>query len=277
MANNLPTEKKTMAISMLCEGNSIRSIERMTSIHRDTIMRLGVRVGEACRDLLDEKMRGLRCERVQVDELWGFIGAKKKTVKAKGLDKDYGDVWVWAAIDADTKLVPSVVVGDRDLPHAMRLMDDLASRLQNRPQISTDALKAYKTAVEYAFGSELDYGSVIKTYSHTDLEEGRRYSPPECMHIERRAVQGDPDMKRVSTSYVEKQNHTVRMHCRRLSRLTNAFSKKRRNFEAAIALHYAYYNFCKRHQTIRCTPAMEAGVMKSQMTVAELVERTDSN
>lgn len=277
MANKLTIEKKTMAVSMLCEGNSIRSIERMTSIHRDTIMRLGVRVGEGCRSIMNELMRDLSCDNIQVDEMWGFIGAKKRTVKAKGLSDEYGDVWVWSAIDADTKLVPSHMVGDRDLPHAMRLMDDLASRLQSRPQISTDALKAYKTAVGYAFGSEVDYGTVIKTYSHTDLEESRRYSPPDCIRIKRRDEQRNPDFEKISTSYVEKQNHTVRMHCRRLSRLTNAFSKKRRNFEAAISLHYAYYNFCKRHQTIRCTPAMEAGVMDSQMSVAELVERSDSN
>lgn len=277
MANKLTIEKKTVAISMLCEGNSIRSIERMTSIHRDTIMRLGVRVGKGCRLIMDELMRDLSCDNIQVDEMWGFIGAKKKTVKAKGLNKDFGDVWVWCAIDADTKLVPSYVVGDRDLPHAMRLMDDLASRLQNRPQISTDALNAYKTAVEYAFGSEVDYGTVIKTYSHTDLEESRRYSPPDCIRIKRRDEQGNPDFKKISTSYVEKQNHTVRMHCRRLSRLTNAFSKKRANFEAAISLHYAYYNLCKRHQTIRCTPAMEAGVTETQWSVLDLVEMADPN
>ncbi len=222
-----------MAVSMLCEGNRVRSIERMTSIHRDAIMRLGVRVGEGCRKLLDESMRGLACSSIQADEMRGFIGAKKKTVAKNKLDPGFGDVWVWSAIDADTKLAPSVVVGDRDLPRAMRLMDDLA--------------------------------------------ESRRYSPPECMHIERRVEAGNPDMKKVSTSYIEKQNHTARMHCRRLSRLTNAFSKKRRNFEAAISLHYAYCNLCERHQTIRCAPAMEAGVMDSQMSVAELVERTDSN
>jgi len=151
-------------------------------------------------------------------------------------------------------------------------MDDLASRLISRPQISSDALAAYQGAIERAFGCEVDYGSVIKTFSHTDLEEQRRYSPPSVLKIKKSAVQGDPDMNLVSTSYVEKQNHTVRMHCRRLSRLTNAFSKKRENFEAAISLHYAYYNFCKRHQTIRCTPAMEAGIEKSQWTVADLVE-----
>lgn len=202
----------------------------------------------------------------------GVIGAKKKTVKLKNLSPEYGDVWVWMALDAETKLVPTFVVGDRDQYHANAFMDDLASRLISRPQISSDALRAYESAVERAFGCEVDYGSVIKTFTHTDLEEQRRYSPPTVLKIKKSAVQGNPDMKLVSTSYIEKQNHTVRMHCRRLSRLTNAFSKKRENFEAAIALHYAYYNLCKRHQTIRCTPAQEAGIEDSRWTVADLVE-----
>jgi len=272
MANKLTFEMKTMAVSMLCEGNSIRAIERMTGVHRDTIMRLGVRMGEGCKELMSDKFTGLNCKLIQVDELWGFIGAKKKTVKQKNLGPEFGDVWTWVALDAETKLVPTIVVGNRDQYHANIFMDDLASRLISRPQISSDALAAYQGAIERAFGCEVDYGSVIKTFSHTDLEEQRRYSPPSVLKIKKSAVQGDPDMNLVSTSYVEKQNHTVRMHCRRLSRLTNAFSKKRENFEAAISLHYAYYNFCKRHQTIRCTPAMEAGIEKSQWTVADLVE-----
>ena len=277
MSNNLPIEKKATVVSLLCEGNSIRSIERITSIHRDTIMRLGVRVGQGCKTLLSGMMRGLTCDDIQVDELWGFIGAKKKTVDRNNLNKDFGDVWVWSAIDANTKLVPCYSIGNRDLMQAMVFMEDLASRLQKRPQISSDALRAYKEAIENAFGSEVDYGTVIKTYSHTDLEESRRYSPPDCLQIKKSIMQGNPDIKRISTSYIEKQNHTTRMHCRRLSRLTNAFSKKRENFDAAVSLHYAYYNLCKRHQTIRCTPAMEAGVQKSQWSVIDLVEATDSN
>jgi len=272
MANKLNFDKKTMAVSMLCEGNSIRSIERMTGVHRDTVMRLGVRMGEGCKALLDDKMQNLNCASVQVDEMWGFIGAKQKTANANNMGPGFGDVWTWIAVDADTKLVPSFAVGDRDQYHANNFIQDLADRLQNRPQISSDALAAYTDAVERAFGCEVDYGTVIKTFTHTDLAETRRYSPPEVLKIKKEKVQGNPDMKKVSTSYVEKQNHTVRMHCRRLSRLTNAFSKKRENFEAAIALHFAYYNLCKIHSTVRCTPAMEAGVEKSQWTVANLVE-----
>ena len=272
MANNLSLENKTLAVSMLCEGNSIRSIERMTGTHRDTIMRLGVRVGDACKSLMDDKFHGLNCKLIQVDEMWGFIGAKAKTVKTKKLSAEYGDVWVWVAIDADTKLVPTFAVGGRDQYHANAFMDDLASRLISRPQISSDGLRAYEGAIERAFGSEVDYGSIIKTFSHTALEEERRYSPPTVISVKKEVRQGDPDMDLVSTSFVEKQNHTVRMHCRRLSRLTNAFSKKRANFEAAVALHYAYYNLCKRHTTLRCTPAQEAGIEKSQWTVSELLE-----
>jgi IS1 family transposase len=275
MSNNLPTEKKIMAISMLCEGNSIRSIERMTGVHRDTIMRLGVRVGQGCAAIMDDKMHGLDLPNIQVDELWGFIGAKAKVAKANEMGPDFGDVWVWVALDAGTKLVPCFTIGKRDRYHANAFMGDLASRLVSRPQISSDALAAYKDAIDRAFGSEVDYGTVIKTFTHTDLEATRRYSPPDVLKTEKKAVSGSPDMKLVSTSYVEKQNHTVRMHCRRMSRLTNAFSKKRENFEAAIALHYAYYNFCKRHATIRCTPAMEAGIEKSQWTTADLVEMTE--
>jgi len=275
MANVLPTEKKIMAISMLCEGNSIRSVERMTGIHRDTIMRLGVRMGQGCAEIMDHEMKSLDLPNIQVDEMWGFIGAKQKTAKANSMGADFGDVWVWVALDAGTKLVPSFTVGKRDRYHANMFMGDLASRLTSRPQISSDALSAYTDAIERAFGDGVDYGTVIKTFTHTDLEAARRYSPPDVLKIKKEAVQGNPDMRLVSTSYVEKQNHTVRMHCRRLSRLTNAFSKKRENFDAAIALHYAYYNFCKRHTTLRCTPAMEAGIANSQWTTADLVERIE--
>jgi IS1 family transposase len=274
MANNLPTEKKIMAVSMLCEGNSIRSIERMTGVHRDTIMRLGVRVGQGCAEIMDDKMHGLDLPNIQVDELWGFIGAKQKTAKANYM-VGCGDVWVWVALDAETKLVPCFSTGKRDKMHAVAFMDDLASRITNRPQISSDAFGAYPDAIERAFGDAVDYGTVIKTFTRTDLEATRRYSPPDVLKTEKKAVSGNPDMRLVSTSYVEKQNHTVRMHCRRLSRLTNAFSKKRENFDAAIALHYAYYNFCKLHTTTRCTPAMGAGVADTQWSTADLVEMTE--
>jgi IS1 family transposase len=275
MAYILKTEKKVAVISLLAEGVSIRSIERITNVNRNTIMSLGVRVGNACKAIMDEKMRGLTCKQIQVDEIWGFVGAKQKNANRAGA---FGDVWTFIALDADTKLIPSYIVGKRDGYHAKAFMSDLAGRLTNRVQISSDSLAAYQDATERAFGSEVDYGQVVKTYAVTPLgiaaaPAAIRYSPSEVVSIEKTVVSGMPDVSRICTSHIEKQNHTLRMHCRRLTRLTNAFSKKIENFEAAVALNFAYYNFCKIHGTIRCTPAMEAGIEKSQWTVAELVER----
>jgi IS1 family transposase len=276
MANNLPIEKKILAVHMLCEGSSIRAIERVTQVHRDTIMRLGVRIGEGCKKLMDEKMQGLSIAQVQVDELWGFIGAKAKTAKLKKLPRPAGDIWTWIAIDAETKLVPCFAIGDRSKYMAQCFMDDLATRVNGRVQISSDGLKAYVDAVERAFGSDVDYGTVIKEFSHTDLDSpSTRYSPPDVLKVKKSTVQGNPEFELISTSYVEKQNHTLRMHCRRLTRLTNAFSKKRENFEAAIALHFAYYNFCKTHGTLRMTPAMAAGIMDRHLTVEDLVRMVE--
>lgn len=272
MANNLPAEKKIMAISMLCENASIRAIERMTGVHRDTVMRLGVRVGEGCQKLLDSKMRGLNCERVEVDETWGFIYCKQKTTNAKQFSQDEtGDIWTWIALDADTKLVPCFAIGDRSKYMAQNFIDDLAARVTGRIQITSDALVHYVDAIERAFGIQVDYGTVIKTFGYEELQQ-RRYSPPDVIKIKKASVQGSPEWDKISTSYVEKQNHTVRMHVRRLSRLTNAFSKKRENFEAAVALHFGYYNLVKIHGTIRMTPAMAAGVADSIWNVADLLE-----
>lgn len=275
MANNLDNEKKVLAVSLLAEGSSIRSIERVTGIHRDTVMRLGVRVGEACAKIQDEKMRGLICPQIEVDEMWGFIGKKKKNASALETLDGMGDVWTWIAIDVPSKVIPSFVVGKRDAYHAKVFMDDLAGRITNKPQITSDALAAYPEAIDRAFGAEVHYAQLIKTYAVTNLNKdaASRYSPAEVVKTERTRITGSPVRELVSTSHVEKQNHTVRMHCRRLSRLTNAFSKKLENFRAAIALHFAYYNFCKVHTTIRCTPAMEAGIENSQWTVAQLIER----
>ena len=272
MSYNLPIEKKVLAVSMLAEGSSIRAIERITGVHRDTIMRLGVRVGEDCAKIMDEKMRGLDCRQIEVDEIWGFIGAKRKNAERVGA---YGDVWTFIAIDADSKLIPSYVIGKRDSYHAKAFMDDLSGRVKNRVQISSDALAAYVDAVERGFGSNVDYGQIVKTYAVENLCKGAeiRYSPADIIKVEKKTVSGMPDVTRISTSHVEKQNHTLRMHCRRLTRLTNAFSKKLENFQAAIALNFAYYNFCKSHGAIRMTPAQAAGVESSQWTVAELIER----
>jgi len=238
-------------------------------------MRLGVRMGEGCQRIMDERMRNLPCKVIQVDEIWGFIGMKQKTANQKLKWSVAGDVWTWIALDAETKLVPAFAVGKRTQEMADAFIEDLSMRLSHRVQLSTDGLAAYKGAIEQAFGTEVDYGSIFKTLSHTQVGEQRRYSPPEVVKVEKKIVQGDPDVDLISTSYVEKQNHTLRMHCRRLSRLTNAFSKKLENFKAAIGLHYAYYNFVKVHKTIRCTPAVEAGVTQSAWTVADLVEMVE--
>jgi len=273
MANNLSVDKKIMVTSMLAEGNSIRSIERMTGVHRDTIMRLGVRVGTACAKIMDQKMQGLSCSHLECDEIWGFIGSKRNNAAAAGC---YGDVWTFIALDSESKLIPSFVVGKRDAYHANAFMADLAKRMAKRIQVSTDALKAYPGAIEGAFGCEVDAGVIVKTYSVVNLNKdaASRYSPAEVVKTEKTVLVGNPDPSRISTSHIEKQNHTLRMHCRRLTRLTNAFSKKLENFEAAISLNLCYYNFCKRHGTIRMTPAQAAGVETSQWTVAELVERS---
>jgi IS1 family transposase len=270
--NALPNDKKVMAVSMLCEGSSIRSIERVTGIHRDTIMRLGVRVGTACKKIMDEKMRNIPSAQIQVDEIWGFIGAKRKNAARAGA---YGDVYTFIALDADTKLIPSYVIGKRDMYHARAFMDDLSARLSRRVQLTSDAMAAYPDAVERAFGSEIDFGVLVKTYSVCNLnkEAASRYSPAEVVKTEKTIVQGMPNVNRITTSHVESQNLTLRMHCRRLTRLTNAFSKKLENFEAAVALNFAYYNFCKTHSSLRMTPAQAAGIEASAWTVAELVER----
>jgi len=275
MANILKTEKKVAVISLLAEGSSIRATERITGVNQNTIMSLNRRVGDACAKIMDEKMRGLTCRNVEIDEIWGFVGAKRKNANRVGA---YGDVWTFIALDADTKLIPSFVVGKRDAYHAKMFMDDLASRLSMRVQISSDALKAYPDAFERSFGTDADYGQIVKTYSVSPLGNDAqpaaiRYSPAEVVKVEKTVISGSPDVARITTSHVEKQNHTLRMHCRRLTRLTNAFSKKIENFEAAVALNFAYYNFVKTHKAIRMTPAMAAGVENSHWTVAELVER----
>jgi IS1 family transposase len=273
MANVLDTDKQIAIVGALCEGSSIRSIERITGVHRDTIMRLGVKVGQGCTALMDEKMRDLSCDRLELDEIWGFVGKKEKHVKEG--ESGVGSVWTFCAIDAETKLVPAFRVGHRDAATANAFLADIAGRMAYRVQISTDGLAAYKEAIERSFGADADYGQIIKTYGHEEASHPqRRYSAPEFVSAEKKIVQGNPDFDLISTSYIERLNATTRLHMRRLTRLTLAFSKKRENFEAAVGLHFAYYNFVKRHSTIRCTPAMAAGVAKTFWTVGDLVEAT---
>ena len=271
MANVLSPAKQAAVVAALCEGSSIRAVERMTGVHRDTIMRLAVRVGEACARKMDATMRDLPFSNVELDEIWGFIGKKQKRVtKVDG--PGVGDVWTFVAIDAATKLVPCFAVGKRDAATANGFLTDLSARLRNRVQISTDGLSAYVEAVEQGFGGEVDYAQIVKSYEADGkaYPEGK-YSPPDVTKVEKTPIVGNPDLSKTSTSYVERQNLTMRMHMRRLTRLTNAFSKKLGNFKAAVALHFAYYNFVKRHGTLRMTPAMAAGIAKDSWTVADLV------
>lgn len=270
MANVLNTDKKIAVIGALAEGSSIRSIERITGVHRDTIMRLGVKVGQGCAAVMDSKMRNLPCNRLEMDEIWGFVGKKDRNVRVG--ENAVGSVWTFCAIDAETKLVPAFKVGERSAATAKAFVQDVADRMAYRVQISTDGLTAYVAAMESAFGGDVDYAQIIKTYGREETIDNRRYSAPEFVSSEKKIFVGNPDVRLISTSYIERLNATTRLHMRRLTRLTLAFSKKRENFEAAVALHFTYYNFVKRHSTIRCTPAMAAGVTSGFWSVGDLVE-----
>jgi IS1 family transposase len=272
MANVLKMEKQIAVVSGLAEGMSIRGIERMTGVNQNTIMSLNLRVGHGCARVMDSMMRGLDSKTIQMDEIWGFVGKKQRKVTIDD-SLEVGDIWTFIAVDADSKIVPCYRIGKRDLPTATAFVSDLASRLNNRIQLSSDALNSYPQAVERAFGCAVDYAQLIKVYATTsDVGPQARYSPGEVIDTEKTVITGFPDEAKISTSYVESQNLTLRMHCRRLTRLTNAFSKRIDSFKAAIGLHFAYYNFVKRHTTLRMTPAMAAGVTSSFWSVADLIE-----
>ena len=273
--NRLSLDRRTQAINALVEGNSIRSTERMTGIHRDTIMRLLVEVGFGCEALLDAHMRDLSCRRIQCDEIWTYVAKKQRQVTLDDDRSRVGDFWTFVAIDADTKLVPTYRIGKRDLPTATEFMDDLAGRLANRVQLSSDALRAYVDATERAFGADIDYGQVVKAFEAEPISPGR-YSPPRVVSAERVTIAGSPDPAHISTSFVERQNLTMRMSMRRFTRLTNAFSKKVENLRAAVALHFAHYNFVRIHSKHRVTPAMAAGVSERLWSLADLVEATST-
>jgi IS1 family transposase len=273
MANILSKDKQIAVIGALAEGASIRSIEGMTGTHRDTIMRLGVKIGQGCARVLDHTMHGLSCQQLQFDEIWGFVGKKQRHLSLDD-SLELGDVWTSCAIDADSKLVPAFKVGKRDRMTTDAFICDVAARVEGRVQVSTDGLRTYADAIERVYGADVDYAQVIKTYAHDGSQHPeRKYSAPSIESSEKIHITGNPNMDLVSTSYVERLNATTRLHMRRLNRLTLAFSKKLENFEAAVALHFAYYNFVLRHSTIRCTPAMAAGVERDFWSVGELVER----
>jgi IS1 family transposase len=270
MANVLNLDKQIAIIGQLAEGSSIRSIERITGVHRDTIMRLGVRVGQGCTAMMDRTMRDLSCTRLEMDEIWGFVGKKEAHV-TKEDEVGVGSVWTWCAIDADTKLVPTFHVGKRKRADAIAFCEDVHSRMKNRVQVSTDGFHSYAEAMARSFGPNVDYGQIVKVYGTTAFGE-RKYSTSGVLSAEKIIMNGNPDVDLISTSYVERLNATTRLHMKRLTRLTHAFSKKHENFVAAVGLHFAYYNFVRRHNTLRCTPAMAAGVMPSALTVGDLVE-----
>lgn len=271
--NRIPLARRTQIINCLVEGNSIRSTERMTDTHRDTIFRLLVEVGEGCAKIMDEKMRDLPCKRVQVDEIWSDVGKKQMHLKPGEDRSRLGDMWTFVALDPDTKLVPAYRVGKRTRPHAVAFMTDLSDRLANRVQLSSDALNSYVDAVEQAFGAGVDYGQAVKFYDAELIGPGR-YAPPRVVSQTKHVVAGDPDQAHISTSIVERQNLTMRMSMRRFTRLTNAFSKKVENLQAAVALHFAHYNVVRLHKSLRTTPAMAAGVSDRLWALEELVGET---
>jgi IS1 family transposase len=267
--NKLSREKQVQVIAALVEGNSVNSTVRMTGVHKTTVLKLLARLGTACADYQDRAMRNLKCKRIQCDEIWQFVYAKEKNVPAEMKGKfGVGDVWTWVGLDADSKLVPGWMVGNRDAKSAQMFIDDLRGRLANRVQLTTDGLTVYLTAVENSFGADVDYAQLIKIYGAS--QEEVRYSPAECIGAETKIIQGKPDMKHVSTSYVERQNLTMRMRMRRFTRLTNGFSKKVENHAYALALFYMHYNFARIHQSLRVTPAMEAGITDHVWSIEEI-------
>lgn len=272
MANRLSTADRVAVVGALVEGNSIRSTVRLTGVAKNTVTKLLVALAAACSKYQDKTLRNLPCKRVQCDEIWSFCYAKKKNVTEaiSQAHPDAGDVWTWTALDSDSKLIVSYLVGGRDLFTAREFMRDVAYRLANRVQLTTDGHKPYLAAVDYAFGTEIDYAQLVKYYGE-DQNAEKRYSPAICTGCEKVEITGSPDPKHISTSHVERQNLSMRMSMRRFTRLTNAFSRKIKNHEAAVALYFMYYNFGRVHQTLRVTPAMEAGVADHVWSVEEIV------
>jgi IS1 family transposase len=270
--NVLSIDERTRIVAALVEGNSLRSISRMTDVSRNTINKLLIDLGRACSAYQDKVFRNLKCKNIQCDEIWSFVGCKQKNITPENEGNGWGDVWTWVALDADTKLVPTWFISTRDAGAAYHFMHDLAGRLANRVQLTTDGHRAYLTAVEDAFGADIDYAMLQKIYGVEQQQGEVRYSPAQCMGARRAVISGKPDFKHVSTSMVERQNLTMRMSMRRFTRLTNAFSKKVENHEHSVAIHYMHYNFCRIHQSLRVTPAMQAGITDHVWSLEEIVE-----
>jgi IS1 family transposase len=270
--NKLTRTARAQILGLMVEGMSMRAISRTTGASKNTIVKLLEDAGEAFSDYQDRSMRNLTCKRIQVDEIWAFVYAKAKNVgTAKAAPEGAGDVWTWMAIDADTKLIPSFYVGSRDADAAHHFIGDLALRLANRVQLTSDGHKPYLAAVEESFGADIDYAMLVKHYGEPTGSVGR-YSPGVCTGASQARVEGRPDPAHVSTSYIERANLTTRMGNRRFTRLTNAFSKKGANHAHSVAIHTMHYNFVRIHQTLRCTPAMAAGVSKTLWELADMVK-----
>jgi IS1 family transposase len=269
--NKLTDAKRAQVVAALVEGCSIRATSRMTDVARNTVNKLLVELGAACSEYLNKALVNLPCRRVQCDEIWSFVYCKQKNMTMEIAEKQIaGDVWTWVAMDADTKLVCSWMAGKRDLASATDFINDLAGRLSNRVQLTTDGLRAYLTAIEGAFGEDIDYAILHKLYG-ADRPGEARYSPANCIGCEKKTAIGTPEEKHISTSYIERQNLTMRMQMRRFTRLTNAFSKKIENHVASLAIHYMHYNFCRIHQTLRITPAMAASITDHVWSLNELL------
>lgn len=272
--NKLTTDKQATIIGALVEGSSIRSIERMTGVHRDTIIRLLVSVGITCENVMDMAMRDLPCKNIEVDEIWSFVGKKQRHVTHLDNPDEVGDFWTFVALDPDSKLIPTYKVGKRNAETTKSFICDLSSRLANKIQLSSDKMFLYVEAVEAGFGGNIDYGQIVKTYESEPIGPGR-YSPPKVVATEKEYIIGNPDPKKICTSYIERQNLTMRMQMRRFTRLTNAFSKKADNHKAAVALHFTHYNFIRTHGSLRVTPAMQIGIESSPWTIKDLIEMTN--
>lgn len=277
--NKLPVAKRVQILSMLCEGSSMRSISRVCDVSINTVSKLLVDAGKVCIAYHDQNVRGLQCKRVQCDEIWSFCYSKERNVKAaKAAPEGSGNVWTWTALDADSKMIVSWAVGGRDAETARDVMEDLQSRVKSRMQLTTDGLRLYLDAVQEAFGADgVDYAQLIKIYGAAPGKgDERRYSPAECIGAKKMRVDGEPDPKHVSTSFVERQNLNMRMGMRRFTRLTNAFSKKVENHCHALSLYFMFYNFCRIHKTLKVSPAMAAGVTDRLWSMEDIVALIDA-
>jgi IS1 family transposase len=276
--NKLPVQTRIQILSMLCEGSSMRSVSRLCDVSINTVSKLLVEAGKFCAGFHDEKVRMVEAKRVQVDEIWSFTAAKQKNVaRMKTPVAGAGDTWTWTAIEADTKLIVSHFVGGRDGECAMWFMDDLKSRLANRVQLTSDGHRAYLEAVEGAFGGDVDYAMLVKIYGNSPEAAKGRYSPAECIGAKKERIEGNPDPKYASTSYAERQNLTMRMHMRRFTRLTNAFSKKFENHAHMVAMYAVWYNWIRIHKTLRVTPAMAAKLTDRLWSWEEIVQAMDAD